>query len=363
MGGLVSTAQADLLLYEPFAYDAGADLNGLSGGTGFASGTTRSAVCPGGTPLTPFVKVYAAGSITGLVGNDGRPNTYTDIFAHLPSTGNFVGPNNRNDHEYQWRKLDPTVTAQFATGNTTWFSFASARSFNTNNRAPSFTLGSGILDYTTGSQRGSWTIPGTGNTSAEAIAVGGTTPGVGVGGGGLGVYYRYNVQFFDSTRNKTTSAAYSPFIGATAPFPSTTGITTPGNGDHGYWFQYGTAISGGYSSAIPGDNESRVNITVGRIQWGAGAGGEDIVSWSVFHDKDLLTEANFNTWAGTWQTPTASAKSTYNYLSLGGNGYFVDELRIGTTFNDALGVPEPGTLALLAAGFVALAGWMIRRRK
>jgi hypothetical protein len=26
-------------------------------------------------------------------------------------------------------------------------------------------------------------------------------------------------------------------------------------------------------------------------------------------------------------------------------------------------VPEPSILALLAAGFVALAGWMIRRRK
>jgi hypothetical protein len=47
-----------------------------------------------------------------------------------------------------------------------------------------------------------------------------------------------------------------------------------------------------------------------------------------------MTQTNFDTWAGTWQTPAVSAKSTYNYLSLGGNGFFVDELRMGTTSDD-----------------------------
>jgi hypothetical protein len=45
-------------------------------------------------------------------------------------------------------------------------------------------------------------------------------------------------------------------------------------------------------------------------------------------------------------------------LPPGGAGLSIDGMGLSASI-----VPEPGTLALLAAALAALAGWMIRRRK
>ena len=105
-----------------------------------------------------------------------------------------------------------------------------------------------------------------------------------------------------------------------------------------------------------------MNITVGKIAWGAGGGGEDIISFYTYHDQDALTEAAFTAGAVSYLTPGTSDQTQFDYLSIGGGRYFVDELRIATTFSEAVGaavVPEPSAFALVALGGLAL----LRRRR
>ena len=53
-------------------------------------------------------------------------------------------------------------------------------------------------------------------------------------------------------------------------------------------------------------------------------------------------------------------QSQFDTINLSGTKFFVDEIRIATTFAEALGVPEPSTLVLAVFGLLGLMG--IRRR-
>jgi hypothetical protein len=100
-----------------------------------------------------------------------------------------------------------------------------------------------------------------------------------------------------------------------------------------------------------------VNITLGKIEWGDTT---STISSAVFYEGDTIDEALFNTRsAGTVYTAPLDL-TDFRYLSVGGGKYFVDELRIGTTFNDAMGVvPEPSAAVLSLLGLGAL----LRRRR
>ncbi|MEI6654233.1 MAG: LamG-like jellyroll fold domain-containing protein [Verrucomicrobiota bacterium] len=362
-GELAPTARASLLVSEPFAYTAGSNLSGATGGTGFDSGSSWSTFIVSANS-TGFFQIQPAGVVSGVILNDGvTPNPFTATYANLPSSGNYAGMNNGGagsteyaagvaDHLYMWRKLHPTVTATFADGNTTWLSFSSGWGYNGATRAPSFAIGAGIM---TGPFRGDNTTPGTGNTSSEAIVVGGitsspdgnvsaTVDGVATTFGGTAFY---RAQYFSTSGARSYQTGPTGTVGGAA-LSSTIG-SGPLAGDNGRWVMGGKststyAIPYGYSDAnCPattkpmGDNPSHVNITVAKIEWGAGTGGTDKISFYVYHDKDALTEASFNAGAKTWETPSVSAKSTFNYLSVGGGRYFIDEIRVATTFAEATG--------------------------
>jgi hypothetical protein len=77
-----------------------------------------------------------------------------------------------------------------------------------------------------------------------------------------------------------------------------------------------------------------VNITVGKIEWGDTT---STISSAVFYEDDTIDEVLFNTRsAGTAYTAPLDL-TDFKYLSIGGGRFFVDELRIGTSFADVVG--------------------------
>lgn len=274
-----------------------------------------------------------------------------------------------------YRTLGSSVTATFTPGSKTYFSFTSARALNANARAPSISIGAGYVTTASG-DRGDTMAAGP--NGLGGIALGGITAGAGQAAGNypgatlngvaanVGMVGIYLPQSYDSSGVRTRGSA----VGGGA-FSSTAGAG-PQPGDHAYWMQGGGGASSllyGYSSVNTpvsgyGDNASKINIIAGEIEWGAGAGGTDFLSYYVFHDNDPLTEASFDAGKITWDTLTVSAnRANWNQIGIAGGRYFADEIRIATTFDEALGitpVPEPAALSLLALGGVALL--MLARR-
>jgi fibronectin-binding autotransporter adhesin len=401
-GEFVSTAQAVLQAYEPFDYTAGAQVSGQNGGIGWADQTGGGTLVPWDAHNSGATGSYFAIKQTGVVsdvlaGGTSDPTPYTNTYTNgFIQTGGYAGPSagrangsTSTDHLSMWRTLAPSVTATFANGNTTWVSFSTARAFNANSRAPSLAIGAGILTTYSSGDRGDTiksvnqiigaypNTAGAGGTynggnvlnglqdfnSKEAIAIGADTTNAGqlsgsyvmnvdgVGATNVGWVGMYFAQKYDSTGARTRSGPVGGIGGTLSNgAPSGTLLTAPA--DHGYWMQGGgggtLSLLHGYSTANTpyagyGDNASHVNIVIAKIQWGAGAdqgGGacSDLISYAVAHDNDVLTEANFDSWALTWDTGAVSNKQTYNQLSIAGGRYFADEVRIATTFYDGLGI-------------------------
>ena len=129
--------RADLLLYEGFDYPpAGPDgLNGKSGGTGFAAGSSWTADANNQTATSGFDVVDGTGTAP-----------WTGVLTSVPRTGNFAGSPvyaNVPDHLWAYRGLGPAVTSAIASGTTLWMSYAIAAT-HFNNRA-SFAIGAGEL--------------------------------------------------------------------------------------------------------------------------------------------------------------------------------------------------------------------------
>jgi hypothetical protein len=116
-----------------------------------------------------------------------------------------------------------------------------------------------------------------------------------------------------------------------------------------------------------------INIVVGKIDWKDGT-TPDVISVVNFWDNAPLTESAFNNLitaqpnlsSANW--PLASQpvldQSKFDTLSLSGGKWFVDEVRLATTFNAAVGiavVPEPSLLAVLGAGLAGALGLRWRR--
>lgn len=422
---VATSASADLLVYEGFDYSAGANLNSLSGGTGFASSSAWNASATS-TNSTGFVQVQPYNAASGVYLNDGATiNPFTGVYANLPRTGNYVGMNDGGagsaslaagvaDHLFLNRKLDSSVTSTFQNGTKTYFSFASARGYNANPRAPSLGIGSGVFASGAGG-RGDDVVAGAGNTNKEVIAVGGLTTSTTVAGsssaGPVGTLNAgavtsfsqtafYRGQYYNTSGSRTgwSRAVGTVGNGISGQDLVGTAVTSsqgagPAAGNNGYWSGGGITYSPGtnptgqpntsstngfalydYTGSLLsnntayGNNQALVNITVGEIAWGAGTGGTDLVSFFVFHDKDALNEATYNAGKMTWDTAadTSSRRGEFNYISMGGGRYFADEFRVATTFNEALGlvpVPEPSTYVLLGvAGLGSLIAARCRRR-
>ena len=121
------------------------------------------------------------------------------------------------------------------------------------------------------------------------------------------------------------------------------------------WTGTGNASDGG-SKAI---SLSTSVLVVGKIEWGVGAGNEQITLYTVDpSDLGTLGTGATRTVAGF----TQSAMNTISFTQRNSGGLQVyDEIRFGATQADVLpAVPEPSTTALLGLAGLAL---ILRRRK
>ena len=103
-------------------------------------------------------------------------------------------------------------------------------------------------------------------------------------------------------------------------------------------------------------------LFMARIDWAA-TGTNDTITVVAFADGTDITEALFNS-AATKSVLTADFdQSTFDTLSIGNQHFYVDEIRIATTFADAVTgttvVPEPSAALLGGLGFLCL----LRRRR
>ena len=375
---LPSAGMAQLLLYEPFNY-AGSGPAVLAGmgatnTTGFDPTSTWSTFNTGTTPI----KVYNQGVASGVNFSTGTANAYVGTTTHLPTSGGYMGPGGTNttDHMIAWRKLDPSVTSSFVAGSTTWFSFVSVRGYDLNPAGIKLSLGKGQLL----SDRGN-------NATGEGLGGGG-----GVGSSVLNSYKVYP-QFWDSATGspgETTGTFKNYDVGGiqtsatgggahvvSAPYLTTPPVTStsPYQGD----WPLPTGQTAGLDSMLLNNvagvqGNGAINIVVGKIEWRDGT-TPDIVSVVNYWDNAPLTESAFNNLitaqpnlsSANW--PTASQpvldQSKFDTLSLAGGKWFVDEVRLANTFNEAVGiavVPEPSLLAALGAGLAVVFGLQRRRR-
>jgi len=288
VGVSVPTAHATLQVYEGFDYSSTqwTTLHGQNGGTGFAEGSAWDA----GNGNT-----YPTGTPSGFAICDSSMQTlWNGAVTSVPQTGKFAGSpapaltqaggltGNNPDHLWASRPLHPDVVATFTLGAATWMSYVEASNFkaNGNGTGGSFAIGQGILNSGGTDNRG-WT------------AYGGSAVGIGVDSA-----KRFRAAFWDASLG--------------------TGVAN----------LTGTQGAAWNTTGVP-------QISIAKITWGD-ASNPTTIQEATFNDGTVLTEAAFNAAAVSFSA--TFDPSTFNKVALGGARYNVDELRIGTTFNDAIGV-------------------------
>jgi len=365
MASLIFTAgsaSAGLLVYEPFDYPDGW-LNGQGGALG-TTGTWLSL----DTGESNGWRVHPEGELTGIVVDPTpacTPNVFDGTVANLLTKGAFVGMAGPEDRGLAPCTdsgtgntdgsigLDPSVTATFQSGTVTWFSYVGAHAWDRNQGSPQFMI---CTDTTTPGSRGLSLI-----NSGNGIGATGGPP-------------RFNLfevypQYFSGGVKHQSPGGYSGGVfgahdGVVTAFVSTAtgdgGLVEVGQ-PRAYTMEWQVSNPSDGSFGAP-------NIIVGKIEWDADTGGADIISVVRFLETDTLSEAAFDAliaaqpalssanWASNKPNLDQSQFDTLNFSSL---KFFVDEIRIGTTFGDVTPIPEPATMSLLALGGLAL----LRRRR
>jgi len=286
------SASASVLVYEPFDYPDGW-LNGQGGALGTTGtwATTDSSVADGW-------RVHPEGELTGIVIDAScTPNVFDGTVDNLPTSGAFVGmagPEDRGAAPCTDQgtgqlnasiALDPSVTATFTSGTTTWFSFVSVHGWDRNQGAPQFMIG-------------------TDTTSGRGLTMANSGNGIGGGGGPP----RFNLQdiypqFFRDGVNNHTPGGYQNDTGTNGggTFGLHDGIQpTFGSGNDNT--SSGTLDERGQPRTQtmqwvrdnPDGSFGAVNIVVGKIEWDADTGGEDIISVVRFLETDTLSKAAFD---------------------------------------------------------------------
>ncbi|MCA9189241.1 MAG: hypothetical protein KDA99_26630, partial [Planctomycetales bacterium] len=348
----VGTVAAELLVYEPFAYPDG-NLNGKSGALGTV-GTWFSYDFLQDTWPNPQDgwRIHQEGDISGVYLSNQNPsndptglNPWDGVVENLQTTGGYVGlagpddngdPDPFNGEPGRWMDafiaLDPSVTSTFTAGSTTWFSFVSARGWDRNEESPQFMIASDPSP-----------------TSARGFSLDNFGSGIGGGGGPTRANYGdvFPAYFIGGVNNHTPGGYQDGVLGGHNGVQDEIAPNADSNG----------ALEGGVQTMIweevdADGNFAPANIVVGKIEWDADTNGEDIVSVVRFLETDTLSESAFDTLVAN-QPPLSSAnwpsnkpnldQSQFDLINFSGTKYFVDEVRIGTTFADV--APSP-TLSL-----------------
>ena len=348
---LAGSARAGILLYEPFNYTTGTAsgsgvlLAGQNGGTGFAAASSWSTF---NTGTANSVTVYQEGNLSGVNIGTGAANAFDGTVANLATSGGYFGSiglggtANTTDHIEVWRALDASVTATFVDGATTWFSFVSTRAYHANARSTSFAIGAGELTEDRGN-----------NAAGEAIGAGGGNKNQsGVGSNTVAVFPEY----WDQTLDSPGETGGSFGVRTSAGDGSVSVLTA----DSMYWERF---LPDGVTYGAP-------NVVVGKIEWHDGT-TPDVISAVRFTQTDTLTEAAFDAAilaqpqlsSANWSTAQPVLdQSQFDTISLGGGRFFADELRIATTFDEVVAIPEPATMSLLVLGGLGLVARRKRKR-
>jgi len=342
-------ANAVLLVYEPFDY--GDDwLDGKGGALGTV-GTWES----NDTGLPDGWRVHPQGQLTGVavdvyVPPTGGLNMFDGTMANLPTSGGFAGMAGPEDRGMDYGTdggtgnldasigLDPSVTATFQSNTTTWFSFVSVHAWDRNQGAPQFMIGT---DTTTAGSRGL--------TMVHDPDLGQIGNGIGGGGGAPrgNLFYIYP-QYFESGLDNHAPGGYVGDVlglhdGLQVGYVGT-GATGDGTLDNSQRMSWVSTDADGFGAA---------NIVVGKIEWDADTGGEDIISLVRFRETETLSEEAFdaliaaqpdlssrNWQAGAWggsNKPNLD-QSQFDTLNFSMLKFFIDEIRIATTFQEVIGL-------------------------
>lgn len=313
LSAFVPKATAALLVYEPFDLAPGQSLDGLSGGANAVGmiGVWRV----GGNGTAPFtttngVQVIAPNLNPGPLWKGVCTSVpQKGVYAGSAATPGFGGMNGNNpNHMWASRPLDPNVVTNFTLGSTTWMSCVQSQNFNVNNNyiAMTFCLGAGIQNGLGG---GGDPAPGRGTGVQGGPAV------------GLGV----------------ASGAW----GAASPKYFIAGVWDTLGGDGVTYIEQNHTGNTGIQVVVPGQIPP-VWINIVKIVWGD-LNTPTTVTMACFRDGAALSEAAFDQFTST-NLQTASTMNmfvdpmTFTNISLGGGRWNCDELRIGTTFDDVIGL-------------------------
>ena len=348
-----AASEATVLVYEPFAYKEGW-LTGQGGafgtvGTWTAYQTALNIDPDGGGPLPPVAnvtdwRIHKENHTTGIVVNPAPAlarNMFNGTVDNLWTVGSYVGLPGPEDlglpldadveiGRYMDASiaLDPDVTATFKSGTTTWFSYVAVAGWDRNMEPPQLQIG---------------TDPSPHDSRNTLYNLTNSGSGIGAGGGPPA-----NDRFSIMPRYHSGGANYSLMGAATAW--NANAFTAPADAK----LPWVTSDADGFGAA---------NIIVGKIEWDADTGGEDIISVVRFLEGEEYTEAAFDAlivlYPGLSSANWAANKpnldqSLFDTINLAGTKFLVDEIRLGTNFGDVMPCPEPMTVALLGLGGLGL---------
>ena len=330
---LAGELRADLLVYEPFDYDEGI-LTGQSGALGTTGEWSSHDTITDDLSKTQDWYVHEEGTTSGVGLSEANPSIepagmhrWDGTVANLHTTGGYTGlwgaddwddPDGPNTGE-PGRNLDahialaPSVTETFESETTTWFSYVAVRAWDRNEELPNLTIG---------------TDPTPDDSRAASLTNSGS--GIGTGGGPPrnNRPHIYPMYFQDGLPHNLFGAI-------------------PGWQDDAF-----TVLEDGRMDWQELDEEGYfgpVNIVVGRIEWDADTGGEDIISVVRFLESDELSEDVFeelidarpNLSSANWEANKPDLdQSQFDVLNIAGLKFFVDEVRIATTFEEVVPIED-----------------------
>ncbi len=339
VGTLLSVAvgpvHGKLLVYEPFDYLPEEILTGQGGALGTV-GLWNTFDTIAGDGKTQDWFVHAEGTTSGVGLSSANPSAepsgmhrWDGTVANLPTSGGYAGlwgaddwndPDGPNTGEPGRNMsgdvgLDPSVTATFQGGTTTWISYVSVRGWDRNEEHPNLVLAS---DPAPDGSRGD---------NFGGIGAGGS--GFGTGGG--------------PTRNNRTTI-YPMFYDA-GQYQNVNGAI-PGNAYNQGAFEVAAGDRFDWRELDEEGYFGAVNIVIVKLEWDAEAGGEDVISVVRFLETDVLSEAAFEARLAEQPSLTSTNwdaankpdldQSQFDTLTFMGLKFFVDEIRLGTTFDDVI---------------------------